>query len=106
MKNRTLLMMASAAALAAPMAQLAVPVAAERSAQAPVNTRLLAGGQLPQGGISSLLEAVLMGRGHSGGAAYKPTYGGRGHTVAHGRRMARKRRNVLRSKGQFRKAVR
>ena len=29
-----------------------------------------------------------------------------GHSVAHGQRMARKRRNVLRSKGQHRKAVR
>lgn len=29
-----------------------------------------------------------------------------GYSVAHGRRLARKRRNVLRSKGQFRKAVR
>lgn len=103
MKNRVLLM-AAAAALALP------GVAKMPGAQVqltPPNAPQGAGGtQSPQGGIGSLFDAFRSG-GNAGAGFHRPKYQkerGPGHLAA--KRLKRKRRNKLRAKGQFRKAVR
>jgi hypothetical protein len=106
MKNRTLLMAATAAMLAAPMAQMAQHQAGP-GAQAQTNTRLIGGGAAPQGGIGSMLGSIAGIRGNAGtSGSFKPRYKRNGTTVAAAQRAARKRRNVLRSRGRHRRAVR
>ena len=106
MKNRVLLF-AAAGALAAGMGPL---MGAAQPGMHPLvaGERVTPGmGQMPQGGIGSLLESVFGGPNRGGVAGpRRPNYQGRGQTVAQAKRNARKRRNVLRSKGHFRKAVR
>lgn len=103
MKNRSLFIAAVAAAMAAP--QVGVAPSAEPIAR-PTQAQPQGGMHTPQGGIGTLLQALMGGRGFGGATGWRQRYIGRGYSVAHGRRMATKRRNRLRAKGQFRKAVR
>lgn len=105
MRNRALFI-AAAAALALP-ASLVPPPGSQTAAQQP-GPRVFGGGMTtPQGGIGTLLQAIGHARGSNAGAGFiKPRYTRPGHSVAHGQRMAQKRRNRLRARGQFRKAVR
>lgn len=103
MKNRVLGIAVAAAALGVAMPGMQPLKPSGLNAIAP---HAQGSTQAPQGGIGTLLQAMLA-YGNARGYGYrKPTYGGRGHSVAHGQRMARKRRNQLRAKGQYRKAVR
>jgi hypothetical protein len=61
----------------------------------------------PQGGIGTMLQAMLRRGGLGGFGVLKPTYRkNTGYSCAEGARRKRRQRNALRSKGQFRKAVR
>jgi hypothetical protein len=108
MKNRVLGLAAVAAAaglVGSPLGQ-SVNLLQVRSATAP-NAKAPGGMQLPQGGIGSMLGALLDGRGYGGGRFHQHKYkGARGHSVAEGKRRARRSRNRLRARGQFRAAVR
>lgn len=103
MKNRVLLAAVAAAALAGPQIGSAPGT---QVFQAPPSAQPQGGMHVPQGGIGSILQALMGGRGFGSNTGWRQRYIGRGYTVAHGRRMAAKRRNRLRAKGQFRKAVR
>jgi len=101
MKNRVLLL-AAAGALGLPLSN--VPSAPQATQVLPPSPNVQGGMQAPQGGIGSLLQHLLTGGGGSRG--YRPRYSRGGHSVAQGKRAARKRRNVLRARGQYRQAVR
>lgn len=102
MRNRVLMILAAAGALAAPgIAQMPGAVVA---VQAP-GPHGVAGQQAPQGGIGSLFDS-MRATGGAGGFT-RPRYKkarGPGHLAA--KRIKRRQRNKLRAKGMFRKAVR
>lgn len=105
MRNRALFAAIAAAALAGPQIGSAPGTVHAFKAQQPT-AQPQGGMHVPQGGIGSILQALMGGRGFGSNTGWRQRYIGRGYTVAHGRRMAAKRRNRLRAKGQFRKAVR
>lgn len=103
MKNRVL-GLAIAASILAPQFAGTGPT---RALQAqPTPNQLPGGATTPAGGIGSTLGDVVRKQSYGGGF-YEPRYRkerGPGHLAA--KRLKRKRRNRLRAKRQFRKAVR
>lgn len=62
---------------------------------------------VPQGGIGSLLGAMLQSGGGRGWGVRRPTFRNyNGYSCAEGKRRARRVRNKLRAKGQHRSATR
>lgn len=103
MKNRILGMMVAGAALGMAMPPMNAPAQAGLN---PLMPKAQGGVTAPQGGIGTLVQAMLGTGGGYGGGPARPNYRRGGYTVAQGKRAARKRRNVLRARGQYRRAVR
>lgn len=109
MKNRTLGLAVAAAALAGAMVPIyggKAPMFGQSVSQQG-GQRVTGGMTAPQGGIGSMLGAILDGRGSSSGSTRPPRFNKRtGWSCAEAKRRKRRFRNKLRAKGQFRKAVR
>lgn len=100
-RSPALLLAAMAAAIYGAKAPIFAP-----SVQAP--GQRVGGMTAPQGGIGSLLHSMQLARAHgAGGAPSRPRFKtNTGFSCAEGKRRARRRRNQLRAKGQYRSAVR
>lgn len=99
-------MMAMAAAALAMGSQFAPASSTPQGFNAP-GVRILGGMTAPQGGIGSMLGAMMNSTGGPGANHGKPRYTNRGGwSCAEAKRRKVRTRNKLRSKGQHRKAVR
>ena len=103
MSTRRVGFLAAAAALVASGMGGQAIVAQQQSVSAP-NQAEHPGTLLRGQSIGSLLQALSSGGAPTGN--WRPRYGGKGWSVAEGKRRARKARNRLRAKGQHRRAVR
>lgn len=104
MKNRVLGLAVMAAAGLSMSVSPAMQPRSGGTEATPLSPTAQSGMQAPQGGISTLLRAIL-----DGGAGTKPprtNFRRGGYSVAQGKRRARKRRNVQRARRHFRAAVR
>ena len=103
MSARRVGFLAAAAALVAAGMGGEPVVAQQQSVSAPNQAQHP--GSLQRGlSMGSLMQALASGGAPTGN--WRPRYGGKGWSVAEGKRRARKSRNKLRAKGQHRRAVR
>lgn len=107
MRNRILMLATAAAAGIGSLGPQVGPEARLLQMTQPPGAQPGGAQQAPQGGIGTMLEALLGYRRAGAGGFRKPTYRrNTGYSCAEGSRRKTRQRNKLRSKGQFRKAVR